>query len=285
MMVVRRVQPSILVAGILLVFGAAPATGQRPGEGGKEARKGDLAVQSLELVPLSSAVAVRVKVRNINYDDATWATKPPVIRVSCVSPDAETVTRVGRVRPMRPNGTEEFFFTRTMPSNPMDPIAIAASLEELFTGGGSPPEQTGILKPGVAWQCTAELVTPDDDSSNNRAKGGQAASYDLAITMLEFVNSGSSPPTAIAKASLEGTSVQRKVQLQCSKSGEPARMEEKEIAWTGTIFQGYKGTVTFGKPGAGFVPSAAGWQCTARITGGKGPDKNPANDVFTAPVP
>lgn len=274
-----------VVAALLFLFGAPSATGQRPGEGGKGANKGDLAVQSLELVPLSSAVAVRVTVRNVSYDDAMWAAKPPAIRVACVSPETETVTRIGRVRPIRPNGTEQLFFTKTMPSNPMS-IVDVPSIEEL-AAGSSPPEKAGILTQWLAWQCTAELMSPDDDSSNNRAKGGQAASYDVRIALLEFVNSGSSPPTAIVKATVEGRSAARKVQLQCTKSGEPARTEEKEIvAIAGdSVLSESKGIATFGKPGAGFVPSAAGWQCTARITGGKGPDKNPANDVFTAPVP
>jgi len=283
MKIVQISKLSSAFAGIVLLVCATAATGQRPGTGGKEARKGDLAIQSLELVPLARDVAVRVTARNVNYDDAAWAAKPPLIRVSCVSPEAETVTRVGKIRPIRPNGTVQLFFSKTMPSNPMalpDPDMFDALLT-----GDDPPEQAGILRAFVAWQCTAELVAPDDDGSNNRAKGGQSASYDLRVTKLEFENSGSSPPTAIAKAKLEGTSLSRKLQLQCTRSGEPSRTEEKEIAWSGTIFQGYEATVTFGKPGAGFVPSAAGWQCSARITGTKGPDKNPSNDVFTAPVP
>ena len=84
---------------------------------------------------------------------------------------------------------------------------------------------------------------------------------------------------------VEGKSVKRKLQLQCTKSGEPARKEEKEIVWSGSPIQGWQATVTFGKPGAGFVPSASGWQCSAQITGAKGPDQNPGNDTFTAPVP
>lgn len=276
---VHVVKASLVVAGFVLLAGALPASAQRTGDGGKDAKKGDLAVESLALVPLSTNTAVRVTVKNVNYDDESWKTKPPVIRVSCVSPDKGNVTRVGKVRPIRPNGREELFFTSKMSETVLDP----PSLDELVTG--NPPEEAGILMSHVAWQCTAELTSPDDNSSNNRAKGGQGASYDMKITKLEFDNSGSSPPTAVVKVLLEGWALPRKAQLVCSKSGEPTRKDEKEVNWNGSLTQGWKASVTFGKSGAGFVPSAAGWQCTAQITGSKGADTDPGNDVFTAPVP
>lgn len=276
---VRSGKVFVAVAGLGLLAGSSPASAQRVADGGKEAKKGDLAVESLELVPLSQSVGVRVTIKNISYDDETWKTKPPVVRVSCVSPDAGTVTRVGKVRPIRPNGKEDLFFTGKMSAVVLDP----PSLDDLLPG--SPSDEAGILMSNVAWQCTAELTSPDDNPSNNRAKGGQSASYDMKIVKLEFDNSGSSPPTAVVKVLAEGWALSRKAQLVCSKSGESTRKEEKPIDWNGSPINGWKATVTFGKSGAGFVPSAAGWQCTAQITGGKGSDSNPGNDVFTAPVP